>query len=404
MQMGHAQTSCELKNIFAALVKQSKPPEFPMDAPNIIHMEPTEDIPNASHTEPTADISNLSQPKPAENILSLSQPEPTADILKLPHMEPPVLAPNLSQEGLVVPETSKEADTVSNSCERGKPLVKIRVKRSAASSRAEDVDNVTVEKSQAIRTSRKSTRVHDSGSRMTASIGSAKLASEGDELGKELQCTADSRKVSALPPHGRSSPSIMKDNGGTKTQKYASLQTLSVPGHVLDSVSLVTADPRSHSKEKGKKKDKDKKRKRDERKGHRDDPEYLERKRLKKEKKQREKEMAKLMSVEAKTSSSIQLQNLAMISEEAKRSSAELQSKKDEAETRLTMVSQEAKSSPVELRGNEHELGSKAAMVQLKTGEPKMVVKMGERRADTSEANSTPKFRIKIKNRTLNKS
>ncbi|XP_057459543.1 transcription initiation factor TFIID subunit 2 isoform X2 [Actinidia eriantha] len=430
MQMGHAQTSCELKNIFAALVKQSKPPEFPMDAPNIIHMEPTEDIPNASHTEPTADISNLSQPKPAENILSLSQPEPTVDILKLPHMEPSVLAPNLSQEGLVVPETSKEAETVSNSCERGKPLVKIRVKRSAASSRAEDVDNVTVEKSQgghndgpsssisvdapqrnfteAVSTSNQNIEevnsCHDSGSRMTASIGSAKLASEGDEFGKELQCTADSSKVSALPPHGRSSPSIMKDNGGTKTQKYASLQTLSVPGHVLDSVSLVTVDPRSHSKEKGKKKDKDKKRKRDERKGHRDDPEYLERKRLKKEKKQREKEMAKLMSVEAKASSSIQLQNLAMISEEAKRSSTELQSKKDEAETRLTMVSREGKSSPVELRGKEQELGSKAAMVQLKAGEPKMVVKMGERRADASEANSTPKFRIKIKNRTLNKS
>ena len=46
---------------------------------------------------------------------------------------------------------------------------------------------------------------------------------------------------------------------------------------------------------------------------------YLERKRLKKEKKQREKEMARLMSGEAKASSSIELQNLAMVSEEVKR-------------------------------------------------------------------------------------
>ncbi|GFZ05901.1 TBP-associated factor 2 [Actinidia rufa] len=301
--MGHAQTSCELKNIFAALVKQSKPPESPVDAPNIKHMEPTVNIPNPLYTEPTADISNLSQLKPAENILSLSQPQPTVNILKLPQTEPLVQAPNLSQE----------------------------------------------------------------------SIGSAKLASEGDELGKELQCTADSSKVSALPPHDQSSPSIMKDNSGTKTQKYASLLTLSVPRHALDSISLAPrrsgvfgTEALEGAKEDGK-------------------------------------EMARLMSGEAKASSSIELQNLAMVSEEVKRSSAELQSKIDETETRLTMVSWEGKSLPVELRGKARKLESKVAMLQLKPGEPELVVKMGERRANASVANSTPKFRIKIKNRTLNK-
>lgn len=50
-------------------------------------------------------------------------------------------------------------------------------------------------------------------------------------------------------------------------------------------------------------KKKDEKRKRDGHKGHRDDPEYLERKRIKKVKKQKEKEMAKLLNESAKVPS-----------------------------------------------------------------------------------------------------
>lgn len=447
-----AETFSELKKMFAFfIVNQSKSPEHPIDAthlfplestgeianpshleptweianpllmepigviPNTLHMEPTCEILNPSHVEPTVDIptveptidiptvdlSNPSQPDPVVNILNQSQQDPAVDILKLPHPEPPLHSPNLSHDGLVIPEVSKGADTVSNSRERGKPVVKIRVKHSAASSKAEDVDNATVEKSlggpsssvsvdapqrnfaDAVSTSYQNfeevNSCHDRESRMTASIGSAKLASEGDELGKELQCTADSSKVS--------SPNIEKDDGGAKMQKYASLQTLFVAKHDLASVSLVMAETYSQGKEKQKKKkkkDKEKKRKRD-------DPEYLERKRLKKERKQKEKEMAKASSLVELQSTEGKLQrNLVTASE--------MQRKESEIETGLMMASRETKSSTVELQLKQGE-------GQLKQGEggvTKVIIKRMDSRCDPSEATSSShKFRIKIKNRTL---
>ncbi|CAA7043191.1 unnamed protein product [Microthlaspi erraticum] len=123
---------------------------------------------------------------------------------------------------------------------------------------------------------------HDVGSRMTASIGSVKFASEGDTtVGKELQCTAESGKTSTSQnadiKQEIAAPSFLPEDHGVVNeaqQKYASLQTLSV------------------GKVKEKKKDKEKK----EKKRKREDPVYLEKKRLKKEKKQKEKEMTKLMS------------------------------------------------------------------------------------------------------------
>ncbi|XP_058227206.1 transcription initiation factor TFIID subunit 2 isoform X2 [Rhododendron vialii] len=454
-----AETFSELKKMFAFfIVNQSKSPEHPIDAthlfplestgeianpshleptweianpllmepigviPSPLHMEPTCEILNPSHVEPTVDIptvepdiptveptvdiptvdlSNPSQPDPVVNILNQSQQDPAVDILKLPHPEPPLHSPNLSHDGLVIPEVSKGADTVSNSRERGKPVVKIRVKHSAASSKAEDADNATVEKSlggpsssvsvdapqrnfaDAVSTSYQNfeevNSCHDRESRMTASIGSAKLASEGDELGKELQCTADSSKVS--------SPNVEKDDRGAKMQKYASLQTLFVAKHDLDSVSLVMAETYSQGKEKQKKKkkkDKEKKRKRD-------DPEYLERKRLKKERKQKEKEMAKASSLVELQSTEGKLQtNLVTASE--------MQRKEGEIETGLMMASREAKSSTVELQLKQGE-------GQLKQGEggvAKVIIKRMDSRCDPSEATSSShKFRIKIKNRTL---
>ncbi|XP_059641043.1 transcription initiation factor TFIID subunit 2 isoform X2 [Cornus florida] len=382
LRMGHAETCSELKNIFAALVKQSKPHELPPGTPNLSH------------------------------------------------------------DGLIIPEASKEADTASNSHEQRKPVVKIRVKQSA-SSRADDADNVTVEKSQgglndADRGASSSVSVdapqrnfteaasvsnqnleevnscHDPGSRVTASIGSAKLASDGDELGKELQCTADSSKVSApCPPDDRSSPSIMKDDyAETETHKYASLQTLSVAIRDLDSGSLAMS---LSSKEKEKKKNKEKKRKRDNHKSHRDDPNYLERKRLKKEKRQKEKEMAKLLTEDTKASSSMELQNksekyearLALIGEEAKSSLLELQSKNDETQNRLPMsMAEEAKAPLAELPGTKEEPGTSMVSVQLKPDEPsgsKVVIERTDVRADPSEGTSH-KLRIKIKNRMPNKS
>ncbi|OWM90360.1 hypothetical protein CDL15_Pgr014662 [Punica granatum] len=86
---------------------------------------------------------------------------------------------------------------------------------------------------------------HDHSSRVTVRIVSAKVAGEGEDLRKGLQCTVDS----------------------------------TVANH--DNPSVAGAESRHHWKEKDekkKKKDKDEKRKRD-------DPEHLKHKRLKKEKK-----------------------------------------------------------------------------------------------------------------------
>ncbi|GAU19050.1 hypothetical protein TSUD_193870, partial [Trifolium subterraneum] len=217
-------------------------------------------------------------------------------------------------------EISKEADTVSNSHER-KRLIKIKVKQSSATSRA-DTDNQMVERSLGGREidhgASSSVSVdapqrfaetisignnnieevnswHGPGSRMTASIGSVKILSDGDELVKELQCTADSSVVYSQPqPEDPSPSSFIQDNNiDADARRFASLQTLSVGR--LDGESFGKEVP---ARVKDKHKSKDKKRK--SHKGHHDDPEYLERKRLKKEKKRKEKELAKLQSIEAK--------------------------------------------------------------------------------------------------------
>lgn len=288
--MGDAETCIEQKNIFSNLVPEVKPPELPSDIPN-----PPE---TTSHT-----------------------PHPS---------EPPPDIPNTSHDVLAIQQASKEADTVSSGHERKMPSIKIRVKQSAATSRTEEADNQTVEKSHGERHERASSSVsvdapqrnfaeavsisnqnleevnscHDRGSRMTASIGSAKPASDGDEIGKELQCTADSSKVSVQPEADIPLPSsFIHDNSvDAEAHKYASLQSLCRPG--LDGGSLGITDSSLHGKEKKeKKKDKEKKRKREENKGHRDNPEYLEKKRLKKQKKQKEKELATLLSKETNASS-----------------------------------------------------------------------------------------------------
>ncbi|KAF5730251.1 transcription initiation factor TFIID subunit 2 isoform X1 [Tripterygium wilfordii] len=290
---------------------------------------------------------------------------------------------------VAITDVPKEADSVSNSHERRMPVVKIRVKRSsAASSNAEEVNNQAVERSHGghheiehgasssvsvdapQRNSSEAMNISnqnpeevnscpDHGSRMTASIGSAKVPSGGETSGKDLQCTADSSKVFAH----RSSPGIMQDNSiDNGAQKYASLQRLSVPGHEFDGGSSGMISP-PHSKEKEKKKGTEKKRKREGHK-HRDGPEYLERKRLKKERKQKEKEMAKLLSDDMKASQS------------------QLENKKEEASIQAGTV---------RLKPNEAS-GSAVATTKV------------EKRAEPSEGSSAPpKFRIKIKNLTLNK-
>ncbi|XP_008244038.1 PREDICTED: transcription initiation factor TFIID subunit 2 [Prunus mume] len=332
---------------------------------------------------PEPSIGSFGAPEPS--IGSFGAPEPSKDGLVV--SEP-------FKDGLAVLEPFKEADTISNSHKRKLPVVKIRVKRSATTSRAEECDNQTAERSQGghleidhgpsssvsvdaphrnfpetLSHSNQNVEEvnswHDPGSRMTASIGSAKLASDGDDIGKELQCTADSSKVSALPQPEDPSPRYIQDNQDADVQKYASLQALSVPRNDVNGGSFGMVDSLPRGKEKEKKKDKEKKRKRD--KGHRDDPEYLERKRLKKEKKQKEKELAKLLN------------------ETGKVSSGDLPHSRKEI------------------------LGIKSANVQLKPAEPsgsnKLVITGVEAtRPEASEGTSaTPRFRIKTKIRTHSK-
>ncbi|XP_050376099.1 transcription initiation factor TFIID subunit 2 isoform X2 [Argentina anserina] len=252
-------------------------------------------------------------------------PERSKDILIVPERSKDIMVvPEHSMDSLAVREPSKEADTITNSHRRKFPVVKIRVKRSTTTtSRAEEGDIQTVERSQGGHASssvsvdapqrnfrdvvslsnfEEVNSCHDRGSRMTVSIGSAKFASDADDnVGKELQCTADSSKVSVQPRTDKSPPSFMHENQDAEVQKYASLQALSVPRNDQNGGSFGTVDVQPHGKEKEKKKDKDKKRKRD--KGNREDPQYLERKRLKKEKRQKEKEMSKLLSESAKVPS-----------------------------------------------------------------------------------------------------
>ncbi|CAN6584962.1 unnamed protein product [Malus baccata var. baccata] len=127
------------------------------------------------------------------------------------------------------------------------------------------------------------------------------VSPSNQNLEEELQCTADSSKVSALPRPEDPSPSFIQDNRDAEVQKHAGLQALSVPRNDIIGGPSGMSDSLPRGKEKEKKKDE--KRKRDGHKGHRDDPEYLERKRIKKVKKQKEKEMAKLLNERAKVPS-----------------------------------------------------------------------------------------------------
>ncbi|KAL1089787.1 hypothetical protein V6Z11_D07G044800 [Gossypium hirsutum] len=324
-----------------------------------------------------------------------------------PQPQPPMENPshsNHSHDNLAIPEASKEVDTVSNSHDRKTAVVKIRVKQSATSSKAEEADNGTAERSEggersegrrnhdADRGATSSVSVdapqrnsaeavsisnqnieevnsfHDHGSRITASIGSAKIASEGDNFGKELQCTADSGNASVHhQPDDPSSPSIIQDNYiDAEAKKYASLQTLSISRD--DGPPFQEKEKEKKKKSKKKKKDKEKKRKGEEHKGERNDPEYLEKKRLKKEKKYKEKEMARILG-------------------EVKAASGELKSKKEET-TSLTQMG-----------------GNKQEADNMNSSEPpKVVTSKLETRTEPTQPTSAPKFRIKIKSKPLSKS
>lgn len=325
---GHTEICNELKNFFAAIVNQSKPPEHSLDT-LILPDDGSGSVPE------TTNIENDGVP-PTE--FAIPDPPKEENVIILDSSEPP-----------------KEPDTVSNSQERKKPVLKIKVKQSSASSRAEETDNILPERSQGghnggdhgtsssvsveappqtQRNSNEGTNVinqnledvnscHDLGSRVTASIGSAKVTGDGDL--KELQCTADSSKVQ------------LNDVDTVDHNKFVSLQAL----NEADDVSL--AGPKE--KKEKKKKDKEKKRK----KSHKDDPEYLEKKRLKKEKKRKEKELAKLMVTP-----------------------------------------------PIEVKNKEKEAGPVGPVTNVATS-----VEDAGKRIETGGTTSTHKLKIKIKNRTL---
>jgi hypothetical protein len=192
----------------------------------------------------------------------------------------------------IIVENVREAHSVSQGSERRLNVLKIRVRQS--SSKADDQNDRTqhrtlcqaneneagpcssVSVDAPARSTRETPKVnideeansfHNHDSRMTTSIASAnKQMSLHDEITKDLQCTADSKI----------------EDGGSSHAKISSEEK--------------EAKEKRKKEKKEKEKDKEKKRKREDKPNKKDDPEYLERKRLKKEKRRLEKERAKMES------------------------------------------------------------------------------------------------------------
>ncbi|KAK9118442.1 hypothetical protein Scep_016535 [Stephania cephalantha] len=288
------------------------------------------------HVQPLVDAETCNEQttKPA-SIIKLKIPG--AELVADP--QNPIIIP----DDLSIPEPPKEPDTISNGSERRTTKVKIKLRPSAASSRA-DGDNTMLVLSRSVQdeadrgassslsvnaTPRISKVIvnignqnaedgnssHDHDSRTTVSIGTAKLGKIEGEVRKELECTADSSRNIDLPqPERCPSPKNADGNDGEpEAQIYVHVQGLPGSGEekhdssmppVTDATATALEAERKEKKKK-KKKDKDRKRKREEKeehKGNRDDSDYLEKKRLKKEKKQREKEKTKTQSGNKKTS------------------------------------------------------------------------------------------------------
>ncbi|KAF3776133.1 Transcription initiation factor TFIID subunit 2 [Nymphaea thermarum] len=265
---------------------------------------------------------------------SCSEPQIRPSMLKLkiskPQDPPPPELTVISLEACHSAETNKEAEAVSNGTERRLPVVKIRVKQNSiiprvdtehlmensqgrpievdlAGSSSASVDAPVRIMSEPVSISNHNVEEvnssHDHGSRMTASVGSAKFVKEED-IGKELQCTADSKGVVLVDSkrvalEDRSSPSTKNDDVEREAEGYAAMHADTVqvnnPSRSSDmhgSMEINCLQQKSDLKVKVKKKEKEGKRKRD-------DAEYLERKRLKKEKRRSEKEKAKLGNKEA---------------------------------------------------------------------------------------------------------
>ncbi|XP_078179654.1 TBP-associated factor 2 isoform X1 [Carex rostrata] len=182
----------------------------------------------------------------------------------------------------IIVENVRESNSVSQSSQRRPNVLKIRVRQSSSKADGNNRNQrqtpgrgnenevgpcSSVSVDAPARSTRETPKVnideansfHNHDSRMTTSIASAnKRVSLHDEISKDLQCTADSKN----------------EDGGSSQAKIPSEE--------------------KEAKEKRKKEKKEKKRKREDKADKKDDPVYMERKRLKKEKRRLEKERAKM--------------------------------------------------------------------------------------------------------------
>ncbi|XP_073144552.1 transcription initiation factor TFIID subunit 2 isoform X2 [Henckelia pumila] len=446
LRMGHTKTSNELKNIFAALIKQSIPTEPSSGHPHVsLDLEGQRETDSENHKTPKTVVAS---PGPDGSVTlgaqmltnapsdDLEQSNsllllPKDDLITIPNvpvlsegqepMEPvvyflddnfidaeasikanaplnikkdkePVLDP--VPDSLIAGEATKEVDTISNSHEPKKPKLIIRVKQSAASSRAEDPRNARTIKSQdghndadrgasssvsvdapprnfaeTISTSNQNfedaNSCHDVGSRVTASIDSAKPTIDGEDLVRELQCTADSSIV---------------------------ILQLQPDDNLPSSTGKTGTDLRTDKEKKKKKKSK---RKRD---GRSDDPEHLEHRRQKKEKKRKEKEMAKLLALKS------QLTPVELPSHEKEVATVNWEDEPNlpepEVKEQLTETRQEA----ADGAGAASSAGTKFMAVKSKPAEPNEVIVLpSSNSVNTPQSSTSRKIKIKLKNRTLGK-
>ncbi|KAM0952687.1 putative peptidase M1, membrane alanine aminopeptidase, peptidase M4/M1, CTD superfamily [Dioscorea sansibarensis] len=323
----------------------SRPQEPLADAPSPSLAEPVKDVDTVSNCsersavlklrisrpqEPQADTSTLSDAPPvtealkdADNVSNCSEKSAS---LKLKIPQGLVTETTNLSDAPPIQEAAKNTDTGSNCSEKRAHVLKIKVKQPASSSKADDADypkdhlhggqngtdlgpcsSVSVdaparvgdnEPSHANNTNVEEVNSsHDPESRISASIGSAKLVNIG-EVAKELQCTADSRNVTVFQ-NDHLSPMVNMNVRETVIEESTFLKIPSSLTH--DGLTAVIDNPEGEQKGKKTKKDKDKKRKHED-KAHPDDPAYLEHKRQKKEKRRMEKESAKMQKREARLS------------------------------------------------------------------------------------------------------
>lgn len=471
LRMGHTKTSNELKNIFAALIKQSIPtepssghPHVPLDLEggetDSENHEPSKAVvaspgPDRSVTSGAQMIANAPADDPEQRNLVLFLPED--DLITIPKVQAEGQEPmdpvtnflndnfidteasikataplniNKDKESVLDPvpdslipgEATKEVDTVSNSHEPKKPKLIIRVKQSAASSRAEDLRDARIIKSQdghndADRGASSSVSVdapprnfaetistsnpnfedanscHDVGSRVTASIDCAKPTIDGKDLVKELQCTADSSTIILhLQPDDNLPSSTGKTDIDLQSVEHTSIAPFSIRRNDTDQ-SAAGTNLHVSTEDKGKKKNKKSKRKRD---GHPDDPEHLERRRQKKEKKRKEKEKAKLLALKS------QFTPVELPSHEKRVATVNWEDKpnltESEAKEQLTETIQEA-ADGAEAASS---AGTKYMAVQSKPAEPNEVI-VFPCSVNTPQSTTSRKIKIKLKNRTLGK-